>query len=418
MKLSQNKSKNPRRRYKAPQNAHILPVCSAFSPLCALPGALIFILKWFHVFIIMGIFFISAHAAPLEKTAEKKHGDVVGSVKITVSDKEITIAESISLKIEVKSPNGYTAHLPDFKEYGFSTDFNERSQRFRATDISEIKEKKSDDGTIIYTREFTLEPWLSGNYAILPLMIPFFETKAADDTHEGEEQPSGWEIPAFNVMTEGMRINVKPLSGSRKKLSDLFGQSDYKMEKLTKRVRRKEDKSDDELKTEQEQEKEAFVALKKRSFPWWILWLFLSLFIIAPLVWFFGRKKLSEIFSPKPKPAHEVAYMELEKLRNSNLLMQGKIKEFYYELSYILRKYIGNRYNIYAANQTTEEFFSILLESNPFDKSSEEILHTFSDFADTVKYSLYRPDGKVAEQSYNTAKSFVDDTKLTQEEAS
>jgi len=59
-----------------------------------------------------------------------------------------------------------------------------------------------------------------------------------------------------------------------------------------------------------------------------------------------------------------------------------------------------------------------LLESNPFDKSSEEILHTFSDFADTVKYSLYRPDGKVAEQSYNTAKSFVDDTKLTQEEAS
>jgi hypothetical protein len=370
-------------------------------------------LKWLHVFIITGVLFISAHAATLEKTAEKKHGDVVGTVKVTVSDKEITIAESIMLKIEVISPNGYTARLPVFTEYGFSTDFNERSQRFRATDISEIKEKKSDDGTIIYTMEFTLEPWLSGNYAILPLMIPFFDKKTA-----GDEQPTGWEIPTFNVMTDGIRVNVKPLSGDRKKLSDLFGQSDYKMEKLTKRVRRKEDKSDDELKTEQEQEKEAFVALKKRNFPWWILWLFLSLFIIAPLVWFFGRKKLSEIFSPKPKPAHEVAYMELEKLRNSNLLMQGQIKEFYYELSYILRKYIGNRYNIYAANQTSEEFFLLLLESNPFDKSSEEILHEFSDFADTVKYSLYRPDGKAAERSYNTAKSFVEDTKLTQEEAS
>ena len=89
-------------------------------------------MKWFHVFIITGFFVISANAAPLEKTAEKKHGDVVGSVKITVSDKEITIAESISLKIEVISPKGFTSRLPAFSEYGFSTDFNERSQRFRA----------------------------------------------------------------------------------------------------------------------------------------------------------------------------------------------------------------------------------------------------------------------------------------------
>ena len=62
------------------------------------------------------------------------------------------------------------------------------------------------------------------------------------------------------------------------------------MEKLKKRVRRKEDKSDNELKTEQEQEKEAAIALQKRKFPWWILWLFLAVFIISPLVLIFGRK--------------------------------------------------------------------------------------------------------------------------------
>jgi hypothetical protein len=48
-KPSQNKSKCPWRCYKAAQNAHILPVCSAFSPLCALPGTPIFFLRWLIV---------------------------------------------------------------------------------------------------------------------------------------------------------------------------------------------------------------------------------------------------------------------------------------------------------------------------------------------------------------------------------
>ena len=45
MNLSQKKSKCPWRRCEPAQNAHILRVCSAFSPSRVLPGTLIFILR-------------------------------------------------------------------------------------------------------------------------------------------------------------------------------------------------------------------------------------------------------------------------------------------------------------------------------------------------------------------------------------
>ena len=80
-------------------------------------------------------------------------------------------------------------------------------------------------------------------------------------------------------------------------------------------------------------------------------------------------------------------------------------------------KYIGNRFHIYAENQTTEEFFSALLVKNPFDHPTETILRKFSEHSDNVKYSLYRPGKETAEDSFKIAKSFVDTTKLTEEEA-
>ncbi len=363
------------------------------------------------LFFMAGTF--SAGAAPVEKTGVKNHKNVAGKVTVTASADEITIADSIHLKVAVTVPEGYTIRFPSFDAFGFSTGFNERSRRFRVTNVTEIEQSRLNDVSTMYTQEFTLEPWLSGNYSILPIMISFFEkTGEGKDKKEASRQ-----IPAFNVMTDGMRIKVAPLTDMRKELSGLYDQADYKLEKLTKRVRRKEDKSDEELLREQQQENETVMALKKKRFPWWIIWAILLL----PLLVIFGRRlwkgRIAKIFTPKPKPAHEVAYKAFERLRSKDLPGQGKVKEFYYELSYILREYIGNRFGIYAVNQTTEEFFTHLLDSNPFDKSAEEILRSFSDLADTVKYSLFKPETKAAAQSFQTAKSFVDSTKVSDQEA-
>ncbi len=366
-------------------------------------------------FLLTWLFAFSVAATPVEKKAEKTHKGVIGKIAVFVNEKDITIADSIRLKINVTVPKGYTAKFPSFAEFGFSADFNERSRRFRATDVTEINKKTADDGSALWTQEFTLEPWLSGNYSILPLMISFFkieENAGTDDIKEGLG-----DIPDFNVMTDGIRIKVMPLSDERKELSDLFGQADYKLEKFKKRERRKEDKSDEELERDEQQEKEAEVSLQEKDFPWWIVVVALCIGLSGIVFWYFGRDKVARFFASKSLPAHEIAFKAFKDLKNKNLLQQGMIKEFYYELSFILREYIGNRFGLFAVNQTTEEFFSYLLESNPFDKTAENILQEFSDYADTVKYSLYRPDEKAADESYNTAKSFVDSTKVVQEEA-
>jgi hypothetical protein len=364
---------------------------------------------------------ISVFASPVEKTGFKDYEGVKGTVKVTVSEDKITIADSISLKVEVSSSKGCIARFPAFAEFGFSTDFNERSHRFRVTNVTEVEKTLMNDGSTLFSQEFTLEPWLSGNYSILPLMVPFFKEKSEDTLNNKKDKKTGEKkderkIPAFNVMTDGMRIKVEPLTEMRKELSDLYGQSDYKLEKLTKRVRRKEDKSDEELLREQEEENETIAALKKNRFPWWIVWVVLIMPLIVLFVRYIWKGRISKIFDAKSKPADEIAYKAFAKLRGKNLPGKGKIKEFYYELSYILRNYIGNRFGIYAVNQTTEEFFTHLIESNPFDKEAEDILRTFSDNADTVKYSLYRPEVKATDQSFQTAKSFVDKTRAVDRE--
>ncbi len=358
-----------------------------------------------------------AWAAPVEKRGEKSHEGVVGVVTVTAGEKEISVADSLTLTVEIMAPPGYTARAPEFEEYGFSTSFNERSQRFRVTDMSEVETTAALDGGAVLRQKFTLEPWLSGDYSILPLMVSFYKDPERSGDSESEAETTAGTpdeelaMPAFSVMTDGFRIDVTPLSEERKELADLFGQSDYKMEKLTRRERRKEEMSDEELRRWEEQAREEAMALKKRRFPMWIVWTLLGVGAAAALVWVGKRKKIHQLFTSPPLPPHEIAFRALRELKEKNLPGAGMIKEYYYELSYILREYIGGRFGIRAVNQTTEEFFHHLLRSNPFDDGVEAILREFSDKADTVKYSLHRPDRLQADSAFQTAKSFIAETK-------
>ena len=120
----------------------------------------------------------TAFAAPIEKTSQKEiqlpTGPAVGKLTVTVSASEITVAESLTLTLSIEAPTGTSAHLPTFTELGFATDFTERSQRFRVTNISEVIETALADGGQHLEQTYTLEPWLSGDYALLPMLLPPF----------------------------------------------------------------------------------------------------------------------------------------------------------------------------------------------------------------------------------------------------
>ena len=60
-------------------------------------------------------------------------------------------------------------------------------------------------------------------------------------------------------------------------------------------------------------------------------------------------------------------------------------------------------------------FASVALAGVIGEDFPEETLRTFSDHADTVKYSLFRPDPEKADDSFGIARTFVDNTRQAEE---
>ncbi|MBN3037889.1 MAG: hypothetical protein JW869_00565 [Candidatus Omnitrophica bacterium] len=128
-----------------------------------------------------------------------------------------------------------------------------------------------------------------------------------------------------------------------------------------------------------------------------------------------NRMKQKPKIAAPPKPAHQIAYDALEALRAKNLPAQGKIKEYYYELSNIARYYLENRFNMRAPEMTTEEFLFSLGYSQDLSAKHKELLKNFLSLCDIVKFAKYGPSAGEIEDSFNAAKKLVDDTKITGE---
>ena len=86
-----------------------------------------------------------------------------------------------------------------------------------------------------------------------------------------------------------------------------------------------------------------------------LLGILVFLAILVLLFMFLSRRKKVSVVVPK-RPAHEIAYEQLEKLKAKDLIRQGRIKEYYSEVSDIIRHYLENRFLLKAPEMTTEEF--------------------------------------------------------------
>jgi hypothetical protein len=113
-----------------------------------------------------------------------------------------------------------------------------------------------------------------------------------------------------------------------------------------------------------------------------------------------SRRKKQLQAEPFVGPPHEVAIQELEALLASGLLEQNRIKEFYFELSEIVRRYLGRRFQIYTLERTTTEIME-QLEKLFLSESAFGMISSFLNDTDLVKFARYIPprgeiDGDVA----------------------
>lgn len=83
----------------------------------------------------------------------------------------------------------------------------------------------------------------------------------------------------------------------------------------------------------------------------------------------------------------ERALRELNTLINRNLPGKGLFKDFYIELTLVVRRYIERRHGIQAPEQTTEEFLTAAAQHTHFNPRSLEELKAFLSAADLVKFA-------------------------------
>jgi len=152
-----------------------------------------------------------------------------------------------------------------------------------------------------------------------------------------------------------------------------------------------------------------------KSLPvrWWPYALGAIIVLALIAVWYFlFRKKLNkmEIPAAPPEPPFDKAIRELAILKETDLPGKGKIKQFYVELSEILRRYIEARFDIKAVEATTYELKRLLKHPELTKDQTQSILE-FLTRSDLVKFAKFQPSTEYPANDYDAVRNLVIVTK-------
>jgi DNA-binding transcriptional regulator GbsR (MarR family) len=111
---------------------------------------------------------------------------------------------------------------------------------------------------------------------------------------------------------------------------------------------------------------------------------------------------------PKVKP-HITALKELEKLKVKKLWQNGQVKQYYSELTDILRTYIDGRYDINAMEMISSDILKELEGKELPEQLRKELEQTLG-IADLVKFAKMEPLPDDHDRCFKQAVNFVQET--------
>ncbi len=154
----------------------------------------------------------------------------------------------------------------------------------------------------------------------------------------------------------------------------------------------------------------------------------LAIILTAVLIYLLVRflrhrmRRLKEEALNSLKTPEEVAREKLKNLKESTLLAQGRVKEYYSILADLLREYIEKRHSINALDKTTTELYRELREKTALSPLSAEIKSLMTQ-SDMVKFArVIPPEARIDEDYKETERLFQalipDDIKEEEEKSS
>lgn len=143
---------------------------------------------------------------------------------------------------------------------------------------------------------------------------------------------------------------------------------------------------------------------------WWVI--LLAIILIVLFVWSYLRYKNGQVLPvlqrPEPSP-YEKAMSRLTALKERKLWEHGLEKEYFTELTDILRSYLDARFGINAMEMTSRQIMDSL-KGNPLVKEKRDYMRRILDIADFVKFAKVRPLPADNIKAYENAVSFVEET--------
>ena len=139
----------------------------------------------------------------------------------------------------------------------------------------------------------------------------------------------------------------------------------------------------------------------------WILFVILGLIALAALV--YGLMQISRRVKEYKMSPIERALAELQRLLSRNLPSKGLYKDFYIELTMVVRRYIERTHGIHAPEQTTEEFLAAASQHPRFKHEVLVQLRAFLESADLVKFAGQEATPVMADDATQKAKRYIED---------
>ena len=143
-----------------------------------------------------------------------------------------------------------------------------------------------------------------------------------------------------------------------------------------------------------------------------LVWLLvLAAVLLLGFLYHLFRKRQQRALPEAPKPLpHEVAFRELDRLRNSDFTDLPTLRRYYFALSQVIRRYVEARFGLNATDLTREEILARLPELTELDPQASEELSEFLGETDQVKFAKHLPKTGEIEETYERALRFIEQT--------
>lgn len=287
------------------------------------------------------------------------------SVSADLDSTLLFIGGQMNLKLEVQQPKQVVIAFPNYKDTIISA--------IEIIGTPKIDTVIIDNNNIAVSREYRITSFDSGLHYIPPIAFEYYDGQIQ---RKFEANPL-----AINVINPFVEVDPQKGVFDIKENLDL----PFKLSEL------------------------------KRFIKWVLLGILLiALVIVGYYLWSKRERPIKEFFiKEKPKePAHIIALRDLEQIKSEKLWQKGEVKVFHSKITDVLRRYLKDRYEFNAVEQTTNEILSALKKVDLSEKELLIKIEKVFETSDLVKFAKFSPLPDDNDICLKNAFYFVNNTKL------